>query len=293
MPQQKEGFKGQRLIAIGTEILDNTIRNALTKSLHITKIGYFPAVKYHYNSKDKGTNYYILMYCTAGEGWYKAGGRKYLLKENQYVMLPPGMPYSFGANATNPWTIYWLHFKGELAGEFMELPIIPRYIQPDSNSRIEYRIQLFEEIYKNLELSYQSNHYCYASLCLYHLLASFKYIEPFRQIQKKNESDQRFSERVIYFMREHVRNNLTLEQLAKHFQLSPSHFSARFLSETKQSPIKYYITLKIEKACEYIEFSNLKISEIYLLLGFQDAAYFSRMFKKVMGVSPKMYRMNH
>jgi AraC family transcriptional regulator, arabinose operon regulatory protein len=100
----------------------------------------------------------------------------------------------------------------------------------------------------------------------------------------------RFSEKVIYYMRENIENSLTLEQLAKHFGFSPSHFSARFQEETKQSPIKYFIALKIEKACQYIELSNMKICDIYPKLGFQDAAYFSRIFTKVMGVSPTRYR---
>lgn len=141
-----------------------------------------------------------------------------------------------------------------------------------------------------MELSFHSDHYCYASLCLFHFLASFKYVDQFRQIRKSDAHEYRFSEKVIYFMRENVEHNLTLEQLANHFGFSTSYFSARFQKETKQSPIKYFIALKIEKACQYLELSNMKICDIYLKLGFQDAAYFSRIFTKIMGISPTKYR---
>jgi AraC family transcriptional regulator, arabinose operon regulatory protein len=290
MIKQKQGFKGQRLIAISPDIVINGQNYPLTKSLHITKIGFFPAVKYHYNKKENGVDYYILIYCTTGEGWYSIGGKTHSVTENQYIILPPNTPYSFGANAANPWTIYWIHFKGTLAASFFDLPILARQILPESNSRLQDRIQLFEEIYANLELSFHSDHYSYATICLFHYLGSFKYVEQFRRIRNVDIIEKGFSEKVIYYMRENVETNLTLEQLAQHFNLSASHFSARFREETKQSPIKYFITLKIEKACQYIELSNLKISEIFPKLGFQDGAYFSRMFTKIMGISPSKYR---
>jgi len=290
MPKLKEGFKGQRLITISPEILLSSQHNPLTKSLYITKIGFFPAVKYHYNRKDKGVDYYILIYCTSGEGWYKIADKTYVIKENQYIMLPPNTPYSFGANAKNPWTIYWIHFKGSLSSYFFNTPMLPHQILPESDSRLQDRLQMFEEIYDNLELSYHSDHYSYASLCLYHFLASFKFVEQFRRVRNRDVREHEFSEKVIYYMRENVENNLTLEQLSKQFKLSQSQFSARFQQETKQSPIKYFITLKIEKSCQYIELTNMKISEIYPKLGFQDAAYFSRIFTKIMGISPSRYR---
>jgi AraC-like DNA-binding protein len=286
----KEGFKGQRLIAISPEVISNNLHNPLTNSLYITKIGYFPSVKYHYNKKENGVDYFILIYCTAGEGWYKIGEKNYTVKENQYVILPPETPYSFGASESDPWTIYWIHFKGKMAGSFFTPSMIPRQILPDDHSRLQDRIQLFEEIYENLGLSYHSDHYCYASLCLFHFLASFKYLQQFRLLRNLQENQYRFSEKVIYYMKENIGKNLSLEQIAKHFGLSPSHFSLRFQEETKQSPIKYFIALKIEKACQYIELSNMKICDIYPKLGFQDAAYFSRIFGKIMGVSPSKYR---
>jgi transcriptional regulator GlxA family with amidase domain len=91
-------------------------------------------------------------------------------------------------------------------------------------------------------------------------------------------------------MRENVETSLTLDVLAKQFGYSTSHFSALFQEETKQSPIKYFIALKIEKACQYLELSSMKICDIYPKLGFQDAAYFSRMFTKIMSISPSKYR---
>ena len=83
-------------------------------------------------------------------------------------------------------------------------------------------------------------------------------------------------------MRENIQQNLTLKELASYFKYSPSHFSALFFGETGVSPMNYFIRLKIQKACEYIELTNMKLNEIATHLGFEDAAYFSRTFTKVM-----------
>ena len=63
-----------------------------------------------------------------------------------------------------------------------------------------------------------------------------------------------------------------------------------FQKETGVSPMGYFIRLKIQKACEYIELTPLKLNEISIKLGFEEPAYFSRMFTKIMGISPSAYR---
>ena len=105
-----------------------------------------------------------------------------------------------------------------------------------------------------------------------------------------SQKEYPFTARVIHYMRENIQHNLTLNKLADYFKYSPSHFSALFQKETGVSPMNYFIRLKIQKACEYIELSNMKLNEISTLLGFEDAAYFSRIFTKIMGISPSQYR---
>lgn len=285
----RDGFKGQRLIVISPEILRINENNLLAKNLYVKKIGFNPQLKYHYIEKDKGVDYYLLFFCTAGEGWYTIEGKTYTIRANQYIILPPHTPYRYGASQKNPWSTYWIQFSGQTASCYYDSFHV-KEISPLADSRLQDRIQLFEEIYSNLELSYHSNHYIYASVCLGYFLGSFRYPEQFSRIKSVNIADVGTSEKAIHFMRENVENNLQLKDIAGHFNLSPSHFSALFLKATGQSPIKYYISLKMEKACQYLELTNLKISEIYPKLGFQNSSYFSKMFIKVMGISPTKYR---
>ena len=116
------------------------------------------------------------------------------------------------------------------------------------------------------------------------------YVEQFRHSMIPSQQEFPFIARVVHYMRENVRHNLTLKELSAYFKYSPSHFSALFQKETGVSPMNYFTRLKIQKACEYIELTSMRLTEIATLLGFENAAYFSRTFTKVMGCPPSVYR---
>lgn len=89
----------------------------------------------------------------------------------------------------------------------------------------------------------------------------------------------------------HLFSNLNLEQLAKLCNLSMSSFKRAFKKEFEDSPINYINKRRLEKAKELLTITELAISEIAYEIGFQDALYFTRLFKKKIGVSPSKYRV--
>lgn len=287
----KEGFKGERLVSLPEGLLSSYQQEPLINNLHVRKIGFFPHVKYHFVQKEQGCDYAMLIFCTEGKGWYEIMGNHFDVKQNQYIIIPPGVPYSFGADENDPWTIYWLHFQGKLTKEFLPKSHEPKTIIPNEYSRLQDRLRLFEEIYSSFSMGYIKEYMIYASMCLYNFLASFIYIEQFRHIMIPTQMEYPFSARVIHYMHENVNRNITLKEIAAHFKYSPSHFSSLFLKETNVSPMNYFARIKIQKACEYIELTNMKLNEVAAHLGYEDPAYFSRIFTKVMGCSPSSYRL--
>lgn len=290
MTKMKEGFKGERLVSLPEEILNNYKKIPLISNLYIRKIGFFPHVKYHHIQKDKGCDYAMLIYCTKGKGWYKILGKEYMVNQNQYIIIPPGIPYSFGADEKDPWTIYWLHFQGKLQDQFFPSSPHPVTIVANEHSRLQERLSLFEELYSSFSMGYIKEYMIYSSMCLYQFLASFVYIEQYRHIATPSQKTDSFSAQVIHYMNEYIHQKLTLKQLAGYFKYSTSHFSMLFQKETGVSPMEYFIHLKIQKACECIELTPLKLNEISVKLGFEEPAYFSRIFTKIMGMSPTEYR---
>lgn len=290
MIKKKEGFKGERFVYLPEEVLNKYSKDPLIGNLYVRKIGYFPKVKFHYVQKEKGVDYAMLIYCVEGKGQYHINGKTYTVKKNQYIIIPHHIPYSFEADVNDPWTIYWIHFRGKLIDSFLSPNPSPQTILSDERSRQQVRVRLFEETYNSFAMGYIKEYLSYSSMCLYTFLSTFIFQEQFRHIGAPNHKELSFSMRVIYYLQEHVETNLTLQDLADYFKYSESHFSTLFQKETGTSPINYFIRLKIQKACQYIELTDMKLNEIAMRLGFDEQAYFSRVFTKVMGMSPSAYR---
>lgn len=285
----KEGFKNERVVSVSEKLLEEYRKDPLVRNLYIRKIGYFPQARFHFIQKADGCDYAMLIYCIDGKGWYEINGQTYILRKNEFVILPSDTPYTFGASSRNPWSIYWLHFQGTQAHRFLPSGYAPQPLQPGDDSRIQDRLRLFDEIFHNFSMNYRKEYMLYSCLCLYQFLGSFTFLKPYRNITSTMGSPS-FAHRVIRFMHENVQNNLTLSQLAAQFKYSPSHFSDMFRQEIGGSPIHYFIQLKMQKACQLLEFSELKINEISQSLGFEDPAYFSRTFSKIIGIPPSLYR---
>ncbi|MGN0057161.1 MAG: AraC family transcriptional regulator [Phocaeicola plebeius] len=291
MTRIKEGFKGQRMLSLPEDILRKYSQMPLVRPLYIRKLGYFPKVQYHYVQKDKGVDYCMLIYCVAGRGWYQLDGKaEQMLETHHFILLPPDTPYRFWADDNRPWSIYWVHFEGTLAKDFLQYPVMPRAILPNNKSRLQDRLQLFEAIYDSFSMAFTREYMIHASMCLYAFLSSFLHVEAYRHCKLPDHADESFGAKVVHYMQENISSNLTLEDLAHNFRYSPSHFSALFQKETGYSPINYYIQLKIRKACEYMETSPLKLYEIAEKVGFDEPSYFTRIFTKIIGMSPSEYR---
>ncbi len=286
-----EGFKGERAIIIPYNIRAQQAVNKISKNLYVTHIGFYPYAKYHYRQRKKGANQNIFIYCSEGKGWIIYNDEKYHLSRNECFILPANEFHSYGADLVNPWSIYWIHFLGEEVYNFSSL-IGKKTSIPDSDDSRHYdRFQIFEEIYQNLEMGYNPENLEYASFCLMHFLASIKYLNQFREVENVKEMD--VIQRSILFMKDNLENKVTLENIANHVGYSPSHFGSLFLNKTSYSPIEYYNQLKIQRACNFLQFSDLKIKEIAYKLGYYDPFHFSKSFKKEINLTPMEYRKKY
>ncbi|PYI53795.1 AraC family transcriptional regulator [Paenibacillus flagellatus] len=94
----------------------------------------------------------------------------------------------------------------------------------------------------------------------------------------------------IAYIKEHLGEKMTLDQIAQYCHLSLSHFSHLFKKETGMSFVDFVNKLRIEKSLHYLETSELTIQEIAGRVGFPDANYFARKFKAYMNATPNEYR---
>lgn len=224
-----------------------------------------------------------------GSGWFKINNKKYEVKSHQYFIIPPGEPHTYASDDSNPWSIYWIHFGGIIAKYYVPDCIKPHDISPSIVSRIHTRLNLFEDIFNTLNASYAIENLRYAMATLQHFLASLRYMQQYHNASQHKERDD-IANLVIHFFEENIEKKLSLSSIAKFTGISASRLSAIFKDSTGYSPIHYFNLLKIKKACELIDTTPMKLNQISLKLGFEDPLYFSRLFSKTMGKSPKAYR---
>ncbi len=287
--KKKDGFAGQKAVVIPRKILsDLCTDNSIIASLYITDVGFYPNAKFHYRVRIHGADQYILIYCIEGKGELKINKKKFPIGGGSFFVIPANIAHTYKADENDPWTIYWIHFKGFQANAIVNLLIKQLSGNVGLLSFNEDRIHLFTEIYSHLEKGYSMDNLTYANMCLWHYLNSFIYSSKFNDIKKSQQLNS--VELSVEFMRTNIDKVLTLEDISRSVYLSPSHFSFLFKKETGFPPIEYFNHLKIQKACQFLLFTDLKIKQVASNLGIEDPYYFSRMFTKVMGMPPKEYK---
>ncbi|KWX70611.1 response regulator transcription factor [Paenibacillus jilunlii] len=92
------------------------------------------------------------------------------------------------------------------------------------------------------------------------------------------------------FLEAHYMEDLSLEYVARQFFFSPAYFSSFFKQHTSMTFTEYLLRLRMDKAKALLQNGDLKISAIALSVGFRDAGYFTRVFKRETGLSPEEFR---
>lgn len=91
-------------------------------------------------------------------------------------------------------------------------------------------------------------------------------------------------------MKENLEKRLTLQELTAQSGYSASHFSMLFKRKTGHSVLEYFNLMKIQEACFLLDSTDMKVNQICYKVGIDDAYCFSRLFNKIMGMSPYAYR---
>ncbi len=287
----KEGFRGSRAIVLPQSVVTEMENDVLSSSLHITDIGYYPSADMHKRVRKEGIPQYILIYCVKGSGWFELDGQNHTVNSNQYFILPADKPHSYGTSSSNPWTIYWIHFKGTMAHYFAQKQDIPISINTSDSSRIYDRITIFEEIFNALENGYNKENLNFSTAALFHFLGSIKYLATFRESKRNKNSNQGDTiTKAIDYMRENIEKNVTLDNIATYVGYSKSYFTNLFKEKTGYSPINYIIQLKMQRACQLLDFSGMQINQVCYKVGISDPYYFSKLFTKTIGITPSQYK---
>jgi AraC-like DNA-binding protein len=286
--EKGEGFPGQRIVVLPRPVMAAVAKHALIGDLMPTDAGYFPHARGHRRERSGGVDQAIFIYCLKGAGWCEMEGRRHAVHAGDLLVIPPDVPHAYGAESARPWSIYWLHGKGAKLGVFLEelgAATATPVLRFGENLQL---VSLFEEIVEMVEHGYAQHQLLCASQAFRHLLAVM--IRSRRENQAELP-DTRFKvTQTIPYMKQHLDEPLKLDALAALAGLSRSQYAALFKEQTGYAPMDYFTRLRIHRACQWLDTSDLSIKAVAAKVGYEDPLYFSRVFRTVNAVSPLQYR---
>jgi AraC-like DNA-binding protein len=257
---------------------------------HNTEISF---AYYLNNAMDTGTenplihlSYGIWQYTLAGRGRidFKNGSRD-LLPGSLMIVSTPGPHIYYLPKDSDSWEFVFLIMKGREALRLTRIleTTLGNVLDTDELSGT---ISLLHEaldffLTAGLEDIYINSSYTYR------LFMTLFGEAPGFGVSIKNEG--RFSD-LIQFLLNNLHRNISVEEMAKHMNLSRSHFTRLFSEEMNVTPRKYLEDLRLKTAIELLFDEQFNVKEAASSCGFSDENYFCRLFKKRYGLSPGKYR---
>jgi AraC family transcriptional regulator of arabinose operon len=289
MKNQKEGFARQRLFRLPEAKRLFMEESPINRSIYLTDLGHFPRSPGHLVCRPSGSESHILMFCLEGEGWVERGtsGRTGV-GGRQAVLIPAGTPHAYGSNGEGGWNLYWAHFTGTLAESHVE-----GLREMEENGLLhlpdpEDVLNTFEEAWSAVTSAHSVADWVCVSARLSLLLGTV--LRSCRAGGGKARAAEERVRKSMEWIRRHAAEPLTLPDMARQAGLSVPHYCALFKKHAGSSPVRYLQSLRLQRACELLDQTELPVQSVAAECGFENPFHFSRSFKSHIGVSPRAYR---
>ncbi len=267
-------------------MLANLHKHPLTRDCYPTAVGYYPQARGHHMQRPEHDDN-LLLYCVDGSGELTAGAQTCQVQAGDLVLLPQGLAHHYSASPKLPWSIYWTHFQGVSSQIFLDhLGYAPGHAVTHVGVSPAL-LAAFNNLLAVRRTGYDSSAFIHAANQMRQLFTQFALERGRRRAEHPGGLNL---DTVQSFMRDNIHLQLNLDELAAIAHLSKFHFSNRYKALTGYSPIKHFLHMKIEYACQLLDQPDVSVQAIAAELGYTDPLYFSRLFTRTMGMSPRAYR---
>ncbi len=263
--------------------------------IHLQEVGELAAQKPH-TSRRKNLSSYLFFLVTEGEGSLEYGGRTYLLKQGDCVFVDCHTDYAHSC-AQTLWKLKWVHFYGPnmngIYNKYVERGGRPIFT-PGDFERYEslvdevYRIAASDAHIKDMQIFEKLT-----SLLTLLMEQSWNPEEGVVRegsARRKELGKKQNLQALKEYLDENYASKITLDMLAERFYINKFYLTRIFKEQFGESVTGYLLQVRITKAKQSLRFTDKPIEEIAHECGMHDANYFSRMFKKVEGVTPGEFR---
>lgn len=239
-------------------------------------------LKLNYINRHENPTYHVelhthdmweIIYYTEGTGIAEINNRKVAFEPHDIFVIPPGIPHRDYSNVG--FKSYYYTFS-----DFEFKPI--SYFKFRDSDNLDF-LHILEQIYREYQM--KRNNWRNIVNSLYEVL--FHYIVSFAQSPAQNK----YVAHALQEIGDNVANpKFSIDQLIDEIPLNTDYFRKLFLHHTGRTPLQYLTFKRISYAQQLLiskKVSKLSIKEIAWKCGYEDYYYFSRVFKKEVGVSPR------
>lgn len=260
-----------------------------SKPLIVTSCGYYrvdsgPVIK---TNRPKGRRDYQLLYIAEGKAHFYFDGVERIVEKGEMVLFHPYDHQSYFYFPKDKCQSYWVHFTGSDVDKILEEYQFPAHENIiESGTSAEYQ-WLFEQMIREMQLRRENYKELLTMLLRHVFLLVNRYL---KESRKMGVSALNEIECAIRYFNEHYTEELCMETYAQSLHLSPCWFTRRFKQITKVTPLQYVLSIRLANAKTLLESSDYNVTEVAYAVGFHNPLYFTRLFTKRVGVSPKEYK---
>lgn len=240
--------------------------------------------------RPKGRRDFQLLYIASGKAHFHFDGKEQIVTAGHMVLYRPKEPQKYEYYGEDQTEVYWVHFTG---GNVTN--ILRSYGITDDKkvfycgSGLDYK-NLFRSMINELQMCKEN----YAEMLEMYLRQIFIMLKRYFVDSLKTDNAHVIEEidKATLYFNEHYSEEISIEEYAQNNHFSVSWFIRNFKHCTGSTPMQYILSKRIYNAEILLHDSTYNVTEIAEIVGYDNPLYFSRIFKKVKGLSPSEYRKN-
>ncbi|KQX44681.1 AraC family transcriptional regulator [Paenibacillus sp. Root444D2] len=240
-------------------------------------------------------DYYLIHTVQAGEGTFVMHNCTYRCSAGDTFVIYPGELFSYIADSDHPWHYTWVAFSGRAAGTLLsQIGVSPQQaVISGSNPRS------IRHYYRHIRSSFQHSDTpvledMESAAWLRLLIRELGRMNSHQiAVKPTTETDiERQVGQAIRYLELQYTQQVSIEELAHTLGYHRTYLCKMFKQSTGLAPMQYLLKVRMERAKQLLE-TSMTIDQVAASVGFNDALYFSKQFRKWSGAAPSVYRKEH
>ena len=234
---------------------------------------------------------YELAFVVEGKGLLNVDSQKIPLEAGSICIMPPDILHYYSAQKEDAMKYYTMKIPAESKAGDLQNFIQGIRKEPAvvfANNYLPYIKTTFLVLGEIYQSSGRAIDETFQSVCLGLLMLTKKLFQ--NQAMVVPAGPHSYANDILWYLNRHIGEKITLESLAQHFSVSPSHLGRIFRDAYHVSPITYLIQCRIICATEFLLKTDSSVTEIAQTVGYDNVTHFSHLFTDRIGCTPSEFR---